>query len=43
MVVLDQNGKVVNFGNGIVSPEELKSIVDELTIKNKTDDTNTTK
>jgi len=30
MVVLDQNGKVVNFGNGIVSPEELKSIVDEL-------------
>jgi len=31
MVVIDQNGKVVNFGNGIVSPEELKSIVDELT------------
>jgi thiol-disulfide isomerase/thioredoxin len=42
MVVIDQNGKVVNFGNGIVSPEELKSIVDELNIKNKINDTNKT-
>jgi len=41
MVVLDQNGKVVNFGNGIVSPEELKSIVDELTMGSE--ENNTTK
>jgi len=43
MVVLDQNGKVVNFGNGIVSPEELKSIVDELSVKETNNDNNTTK
>ncbi len=30
MVVLDTNGKVVNFGNGIVSPEELKNLTDTL-------------
>jgi thiol-disulfide isomerase/thioredoxin len=42
LVVLDQNGKVVNFGNGIVSPEELKSIVDELA-PNEINDTNSTK
>jgi thiol-disulfide isomerase/thioredoxin len=45
MVVLDQNGTVVNFGNGIVSPEELKSIVDQLSItkdSNTTNETNTT-
>jgi len=41
MVVIDQNGKVVNFGNGIISEEELKSIADELTKQNS--DTNTTK
>jgi len=30
MVVLDQNGTVVYFGNGIVSEEELKMMVDKL-------------
>ena len=41
MVVLDPNGKVVNFGNGIVGTEELKSLSDKLYIENK--DKNTTK
>ena len=30
MVVLDTKGKVVNFGNGIVSVEELKSLTDTI-------------
>ena len=41
MVVIDQTGKVVNYGNGIVSEEELKSMADELT-KQKISDENTT-
>ena len=31
MVVLDQNGNIVNYGSGLVTPEELKYITDELT------------
>ena len=34
MVVLDTNGKVVNYGNGIVSEDELKSLVDQLYVEN---------
>ncbi len=30
MVVLDTKGKVVNFGNGIVSEEELKNLADTI-------------
>ena len=33
MVVLDTNGKVVNFGNGIVSEEDLKSLTDTIYVK----------
>ena len=36
MVVLDPNGKVVDYGNGIVSEEELKSLADELYVENNT-------
>jgi len=44
MVVIDQNGKVVNFGNGIVGTEELKSLVDELQKENPANiENNTTK
>ena len=34
MVVLDPNGKVVDYGNGIVTGEELRSLTDELYVKN---------
>lgn len=30
MVVLDQNGKVVDFGNGIVTQDELRELTDKL-------------
>ncbi len=44
MVVLDTNGKVVNFGNGIVSEEELKNLADTIyDDKNTTKDSNQTK
>ena len=36
MVVLDTNGTVKNFGNGIVSEEELKDLADKLYVDNNT-------
>ena len=33
MVVLDTTGKVVNYGNGIVSEEELKELADQLYVE----------
>ena len=36
MVVLDSNGTVQNFGNGVVSEEELKILADKLYVDNNT-------